>query len=157
MNHKRKKSPNLIKRSLVTLSIMLVSLVGFNAILPTNALAATCGEAKDSQLFDFPTWSRGLAQSEKDGVCSVDIQSGTMQPAEIIFIIALNLIDIALRIVGILAVGYLIYGGFRYVTSRGSADETKKAQDIILKAVIGLVIAILSAVIVSFAVSRLGA
>jgi hypothetical protein len=37
-----------------------------------------------------------------------------------------------------MVVGLIIYGGFRYVISRGSPDETKKAQDIILKALVGL-------------------
>lgn len=132
----------------MTLFIMLVSVVGVSAVVPTNASAAC--KAEDTNLLSFPTWYRGLSCNAAG---EIDIAGG--EPATIVFTIALNVIDIALRIVGLLAVGYLIYGGFRYVTSRGSPEETKKAQDIILKAVIGLIIAMLSAVIVSFVVSRL--
>ena len=71
-------------------------------------------------------------------------------------IIALNVIDIALRLIGIVVVGLIIYGGFRYVTSRGSPDETKKAQDTILKALVGLVITMAAAGIVTYVVSGLG-
>ncbi len=152
MKHNQKHaSISILKNSLMTVFVMLSAVVGANAMMPTNASAAACKTDTDSNLFSFPTWYRGLC--EDSNADKVKIDGGS--PADIVFVIALNLIDIALRIVGIIAVGYLIYGGFRFVTSRGSPDETKKAQDIILKAVVGLVIAILSAVIVSFAVSRL--
>lgn len=134
----------------MTLFIMLASVVGVGAMMPTNVSAAQCTRDKDSAFLSFPTWYRGLCESGTD---AIKVDGGS--PADIVFTIALNVIDIALRIVGLLAVGYLIYGGFRYVTSRGSPDETKKAQDIILKAVIGLVIAMLSTVVISFVVSRL--
>ncbi len=151
MKHNQKHTARgIIKNSLMTLFIMMISLVGVTAIVPTYASAAACKTQEDSNLLNFPTWYRGLCQSGTD---KVQIEGGS--PADVVFTIALNLIDIALRVVGILAVGYLVYGGFRYVMSRGSPEETKKAQDIILKAIIGLVIAILSTVIVSFVVSRL--
>lgn len=153
MKHNRNSTAlDFLKNGLMTLFIMVASVVGVTAALPTNAAAAACRTDKDSNFLAFPTWYRGLCENGTD---NIKIEGGS--PATTVFVIALNLIDIALRIVGLMAVGYLVYGGFRYVTSRGSPDETKKAQDIILKAIIGLIIAILSAVIVSFAVARLGA
>lgn len=140
-----------MKKILVTLAIVLVSTFSIGVMASSPAHAAACKNDVDASFMSFPTWYRGLC---KDGTNEIELEG--MDPGNIIFAIALNIIDIALRLVGFLAIGYLIYGGFRYVTSRGSPEEVKKAQDIILKAVVGLVIAILATVIVSFVASSLG-
>jgi hypothetical protein len=54
------------------------------------------------------------------------------------------------------AVGYVIYGGIQYVTSQGSPDATKKAQQTIINALIGVVLAVLAASIVAFIGNRFG-
>ena len=53
-----------------------------------------------------------------------------------------------LAVVGILAVGYLIFGGFRYITSGGNEESAEQAKKIITNSIIGLVIIILSFVII---------
>lgn len=63
--------------------------------------------------------------------------------------IALYFIDLALLIVGIIAVGFIIIGGFRYITSAGNEEVAGEAKKTILNAIIGLVIAILSYVIIA--------
>lgn len=57
-------------------------------------------------------------------------------------------VRVVLAVVGILAVAYLIYGGFRYITSAGNEEATESAKNIIKSAVIGLIIVIFSFVIV---------
>lgn len=142
-----------MKKVFITLAVMFVANFGVSSLMPSIAYAASCGAASDDNLLSFPTWDRGLNHETINGTCAVKLDG--MSPPNIIFTIALNVIDIAIRIVGLMAVGFVIYGGFRYVTSRGSPDETKKAQDIIFKAVVGLLIAILATVIVSFVVSSI--
>lgn len=140
-----------MKKFLATFAVLAISSLGLVFAMPAeSAHAAACKTDADSNFLSFPTWYRGLC---KQGTDEIKINGGS--PATIVFTIALNLLDIALRIVGILAVGYVIYGGFRYITSRGSPDDTKKAQDILLKAIIGLVIAMLSTVAVGFVVTGL--
>lgn len=65
-------------------------------------------------------------------------------------LIGLAILDDLIRIAALVAVGYVIYGGFKYMTSGGSPDGTKQAQNTIINALIGIVIAILAASIVSF-------
>lgn len=138
----------MIKNFLMLLvCIVSASLIGI--AVPSTASAADCGSAEDASFLSFPTWHRGL--SCVDG--KVDIQGGA--PLDLVFTIALNLLDIALRIVGIMAVGFIIYGGFRYIISRGSPEQMKQALDTVLKAVIGAVIAMVAAFIVSFLVTGL--
>lgn len=62
---------------------------------------------------------------------------------------ALNLI---LLVVGVLAVFYLIYSGFLYITSGGNPDNVKKARAGIINSIVGIIIILAAFVIVRFAV-----
>jgi hypothetical protein len=73
-----------------------------------------------------------------------------------LLLIGLAILDDLIRIAALVAVGYVIYGGFLYMTSNGSPDMTKRAQSTIINALVGLVIAILAASIVAFIGSKLG-
>ncbi|OGE74005.1 MAG: hypothetical protein A3I07_03765 [Candidatus Doudnabacteria bacterium RIFCSPLOWO2_02_FULL_42_9] len=60
----------------------------------------------------------------------------------------MNIINIALTVAGLIAVLFLIIGGFRYITSAGNEETAENAKKIIINAIIGIVIIILSFVIV---------
>ncbi len=60
----------------------------------------------------------------------------------------IRVINIALALAGLIAVFFLILGGFRYITSLGNEEAAGQAKKIILNAIIGIVIIILSFVIV---------
>jgi hypothetical protein len=65
----------------------------------------------------------------------------------------LSIIKIFLQIVGLVAVAYIIYGGFRYVTSGGDEKAVETAKKTILNSLIGLVVVILSYVIVNVVIN----
>jgi heme/copper-type cytochrome/quinol oxidase subunit 2 len=65
------------------------------------------------------------------------------------------IINIALGIVGLIAVLFLIIGGFRYVTSAGNEEAAGQAKKMITNAIIGIVIIILAFVIVRVVVNAL--
>lgn len=71
-------------------------------------------------------------------------------------LVLLAIIDDLLRIAGMVAVGFVLYGGFQYVSSQGSPDATSRAQGTILNALIGLVLAIVSILIVSYIGNAVG-
>jgi hypothetical protein len=66
--------------------------------------------------------------------------------------IAGQVINILLLLSGILAVIYLIWSGFQYITSAGNADKAKAARAGIINAVIGIVVIVAAFFIVRFAV-----
>ena len=142
---------NKAKKAVVAGIILVFGAFSFATLSPDTAYAAPCKADTDANFLSFPTWYRNLC----DGSGELHIGQES-KPIDTVLIIALNIIDIALRLLGIMVVGLIIYGGFRYVISRGSPDETKKAQDIILKALVGLVIAMAAAGIVTYIVSGLG-
>jgi len=63
--------------------------------------------------------------------------------------VLLAIVEILLMIAGIVAVGYVIYGGVSYTISQGTPEKTVAARTIILNGLIGLVIAALAVVIVN--------
>lgn len=72
-------------------------------------------------------------------------------------LILLALLDDMLRIAGIVAVGFVIYGGILYVVSQGDPQKTAQAQSTILNAIIGLAIALVAVGAVAFIGGKLGA
>ncbi len=60
----------------------------------------------------------------------------------------MRIINLALIVAGLIAVLFLIIGGFRYITSAGNEETAESAKKIIVNAIIGIVIIILSFVIV---------
>lgn len=96
----------------------------------------------------IPTWYKYLSTeySDKNGVQSCKI---TTEFPNVIVLVVFAVIEILLRIVGILAVIFVIYGGFQYLTSTGEPDKAKAGRTTIINALVGLMIAMLATVIVN--------
>ena len=67
----------------------------------------------------------------------------------------LGLINVVLVLVGVLALAFLVYGGFRYITSRGEESEVEAAKGIITNAVIGIVVIGIAAALVNFVIGAI--
>jgi len=64
--------------------------------------------------------------------------------------------NILTYLVGSVSVLMVIWGGFRYVISRGDAAQIKVAKETIMYAVIGVIVAIVAFAIVKFIATTLG-
>lgn len=67
-----------------------------------------------------------------------------------------DILNTAIILAAIVAVIFLIYNGFKYMSSAGDANKTEEAQKGIANALIGLIICIAAALIVNFVLGRLG-
>lgn len=54
---------------------------------------------------------------------------------------------------GMIAVGVIIYGGIKYITSQGEPNKVKQASQIIAYALVGLAVVGLAAAITNFVIS----
>jgi hypothetical protein len=139
---------NMIKKLQAwTLAILFVATSG-GALMSTalpQPVSASCG---DGALLTLPAWYRGIAD---DNDCK-RIKSPTEVGGLSAFIwkIVLNIIDIVLQLIGYLSAGFIIYGGFLFLTSAGAPDGMVKARKTIMNAAIGLVLSIMSVAIVNF-------
>ncbi|MCX6811223.1 MAG: pilin [Candidatus Berkelbacteria bacterium] len=67
-----------------------------------------------------------------------------------------RLINVAFIAAGLVAVIYLIIGGFRYVTSSGNAEAIEGAKATILNAIIGLIVIFISFLLVNYILGAIG-
>ena len=70
-------------------------------------------------------------------------------------LVFLAVIDDLMRLAGLVAVVFVIYGGVQYVTSQGNPEDASRAQSTIQNALIGLAVAIIAVLAVSFLGTRL--
>lgn len=111
---------------------------------------STC-PLEDKGFLGLTPWYKYLkGQQDSFGKCVASISGWNDM-----WLIGLAIIDSLIKIAGLVAVVYVIYGGFLYMTSSGEPDKTKSAKDAILNALIGLVIAIIASGVVSFIGNKL--
>lgn len=121
------------------------------SLLTTFARDAQCYSNK---FFQFPHWYEYL-DVNVDGTTGVCQVSKFTFPGDITLII-LAFLDMALYLASLVAIGFVVYGAITYVISQGEPDKTKKAQETVINALIGLVIALLASGIVRFIGARIG-
>lgn len=116
----------------------------------------------ESSFTIFPRWYEGLCSTDSKG--TVKIKS----PADMegkdtgekfgkwATILALNIVNILLYAVGYVSLGFIIYGGFKYMTNGDNSSGVQAAQKTIQNAVIGLVLSIMAVAIVTFVTRAIG-
>jgi hypothetical protein len=107
----------------------------------------------DKTFFGLPVWYKYLDVPKSAGACNFN--GVQIWPPNDLLLIAVVALDILMRIAGMVAVAYIIWGGISYVLSQGEPDKTKEAQQTIINALIGLVVTLIAVAIVSFLGARL--
>lgn len=118
----------------------------------TNLIAHFATVCSGGGFLGLPTWYEYLPGTTDSvtHLCTPQI-NGLMD----IWLIVAAVIDILLRIAALVAVAFVIYGGFSYITSQGEPDKTSQARGTIISALVGLVIAVMAAIIVGFIASSI--
>lgn len=106
--------------------------------------------ACDGRLIGIPPWYRGLTKEvpSQSGTGSNTNECTIVSPAEagglgaFITKLALNIIEIGVVIAGYVAIGFILYGGFIFLTNGFNPSMVEKGRMTILNAVIGLAIAL---------------
>lgn len=122
-------------------------------IAPQTAGALTADSSCEVRFLGIPPWYRGLAE-RNNGECSVITPGSTPNGIDLdltgfIWRIAMNVIEIGLFVVGYIAVFFVLYGGFQYLTGGDNASKVEAAKKTILNALIGLGISIGSVVVIN--------
>lgn len=136
----------MLKRLLASLA--LVAGLSFSAAVPASALAlphqatqfAACGSGLANYLGMEPWY--GCLQKKYGEIKITNFND--------IWLIVLPLLEDFIRAGGYIAVGFIFWGGIKYVKSQGNPSETTQARDVIRNAVIGLLWVIISVAVVEF-------
>jgi len=133
--------------------VALVAVILIGGVLTTTVSpqAVYAEDGCNSSFLGFPTWYRGLT----DGDCNITSPESSGL-SDFIWHIALNIIEIGLVAAGYIAAFFILYGGFRFLTSNGSSENVAKARMMILNAIIGLVISMASVAIVNLIIGIIG-
>jgi hypothetical protein len=111
---------------------------------PLQSFAAACAE---KEFFGLPTWYHYLnlagkmQQSAATGHCEFVSLKGGFKVADL-SLVMLAVVDILLRLSALIAIAYIMYGGFRMITAQGDPQGTKAGQQTMFNALIGLGIAL---------------
>ena len=149
-----------------SLIISILTIFGLSTALPVvytshvSAQAPNVCSSESNGFLGFPTWYKYLDPVQSpDGSCEIALDPGTVanpdakQNPEVVASsigkVLLAVFEILLRIAGLAAVGFVMFGGFQYLISQGEPDRTKGAKTTILNAMIGLAIAISATAIVN--------
>lgn len=123
--------------------------------LISTHFAAVEAACKSNNFFGFPHWYEYLDVKQVTIGAQKSCQVVDFAIPGDITLVALAILDMLLRLAGMVAVGFVIYGAIQYVTSQGEPDGVKRAQNTVINALVGLVIALVAAAIVSFVGDRL--
>lgn len=118
------------KIKMAVMGISAVATLGAAAIIAPNVNAETAADR----------YTSGNQSVEKD---ATGRETSLMSTLSLI-------INVALGVIGFVAVVMIIMGGVQYTTSSGDAAKVTKAKNTILYGIVGLVIALLAFAIVNF-------
>lgn len=137
-------------KQLIYIGAFAVSVLGATVTIPQTVAAASpitqfaaCGS--QSNFFGFPAWDACLPKENGKPV---------IKALDDVWKIAFPIVETMIKATGYIAVGFIIWGGIKYTKSGGEPGNISGAQATITNAIIGLVIAVLSVVIVRFVADR---
>lgn len=140
-----------MKKTLLKMKYIFIAVVmSATLIAPmasSAAMAAKCNSDR-SVFLGLPYWWRDLCNA------SGDAKPEITSPVDA-WVIVLNVIEVAMILAGYAAVGYVIWGGYKYVASDGDESRVAAGKKIITHALIGLFIVLGSVAMVNFVLGLL--
>ena len=117
--------------------------------------AAVIEESVDSScansVLGLRPWYRGIVTRDSSGSCTIGKialdDNGNTKLAGFVWVIILNLMYDASLVSSFVATGFIMWGGYKYITSEGDPSKVMSGKKIITAAVIGLVLTISASVI----------
>ncbi len=136
---------NVVKNWILAVAVVFTA-GGSLLVAATPQIANASGDACNSGFLGFPAWYRGL--TDKDcNIAPVDNISN------FIWHVVLNLVEDAMMATGYVTVFFILYGGFKYLTSEGEPNSAAKARTTISNAVVGLIISLVAVGVVNYIVT----
>ena len=131
----------MIRKSIIAITLILFGTVTTMALYPSPAQAA-CASGK---FLTFDPWYTGLLDEQ----CSIKSPEEAGGLGKFIWIIISNILDMIFQAIAYVAVGFIMYGGFMFMTSTGNPDQAAKGRKTLINAIVGLVIAVSAGIIVN--------
>ncbi|MBR0432019.1 hypothetical protein IJK16_03425 [Candidatus Saccharibacteria bacterium] len=118
-------------------------------MMPASTVSAADGGCEHMLFGIFKPWYAGLPMGDN---CSLQLDSTGEDGsglASFVWQIVLNVLFDLMAAASIVAVGFVIYGGYLFITSEGDPGKAAKAKKTISSAIIGLIITLLATAIIN--------
>lgn len=125
-----------------TKKVVQVFLATLCMVFVVAAPASAAPPCDSGSILTFPAWHSGLALDSDCRPIITELND--------VWVVAINAVEVLLQVVAYTAAGFLVWGGFKYMKSRGDPGKIQNSKDAILNAVIGLGISLGSIAIVNF-------
>ena len=140
-----------MKKSILAAILVLLGILGTAVVFPASASAAC---AVDGGLLTIRPWYDGLQKKDscdlKSVVDTVANPDNEIVLNDFIWAIILNVVNDIFQAVAYVAVGFVMWGGFLFMTSTGNPDQAARGRKTLINALIGAVIAMSAGIIVNF-------
>lgn len=136
-----------IFNAIIGLIIIFLSFLIVNYLL--GALGVT--EVGVEKAKSAPQFAEGIVPEGDDKTIPDPLPGKNLQD------IINSVFNVAYGLAGVVAIIYLIIGGYHYITSSGNPDASEAAKSTIVNSIIGLIIILTSYLIIRFALDQLGA
>lgn len=131
-----------MKKMLLSVLAALLTVMGLGAIASISPAYATVS---------CPADTPGAGQNVNSlAECMLDPGDAPTEATPIVK----NVLNVVLGLMGVVAVGAIILGGFYFITSQGDAAKVTRGKNTILYGVVGLIVALLALVIVNFVMTN---
>lgn len=130
----------------------------FAVATPQTSFAANATTPADCEksILGIQPWFKGLT-SVTGGQCGIISPDGTQIDLKgFIWRIVLNVIGMALTVVGYIAFFFIIFGGFQFLTGGSNPGQIEKARKTLFNAVIGLIISLSAVAVVNLIFNLVG-
>ena len=124
-----------MKKTVLSIALMICMVFGVSALLATSPSGSVSAQVSDG--IDIATTPEMKGKQ-------IEGKGGLIQ----------TIVNVLLWVVGALSVIMIIFSGIRYVTSAGDAAKTKAAQNSLIYAVVGLIVAIFAWAIVNMVIDK---
>lgn len=144
-----------MKKMLIALVFVMTGSFMAATVMPTPVFADACDDK--GRILTLKPWYYGLKKESPPSDCSI-VSPGADEAERntMLYQIAFNIVEDLLHVVGYAAVGFIMYGGFVFMTSGGAPERAAAGRKTAMNAAIGLVIAIASVALVNLVRSMLG-
>jgi hypothetical protein len=124
----------------------------------SHVAAIGTGCDPDKTFFGLPVWYKYLPVNKTDRACDFSNVHILPSPSGVgdIPLIGLAVLDMLVRLGGLVFVVMILYGGAQYVLSQGEPDKTKGAMTTIINGCIGVGVTIIVVPLIAFLGNRLG-
>lgn len=140
-----------MKRWILTVVCTVLMICGFTTVAAPTQVSALDSDNKSCGapvFLGLRPWYADLCEAGKD---EIDQPENEQEVITFVWTIILNVLYDAFLVVGYLALGFVVYGGFLYIMAQGDPGKAMKGQKTLTTAVIGTVITMVATVLVNTA------